>query len=120
MRRAEAQLARAAEVAEAKKKVQKRMAKKLEGKLSGKQLERFMGLFKTAHRAHLAALFDERVDENFLLQMKLQLTQTEMDMYLAEWEASEEHETATNQLVERFRGIAQRAVRAHAELCRES
>eukprot|EP00966_Prymnesium_polylepis_P089956 2083133-Prymnesium_polylepis.1 len=68
------------------------MAKKLEGKLSGKQLERFMGLFKTAHRAHLAALFDEKVDETFLLQMKLlqQLAQTERDMYLAEWEASEE------------------------------
>ena len=56
---------------------------------------------------------------NSLLQMKLQLTEAERDMYFAEWEASHEREAATNQLVERVQGIARRAVCAHADLCRE-
>eukprot|EP00966_Prymnesium_polylepis_P335338 7390699-Prymnesium_polylepis.1 len=67
-----------------KEGAQERMANKLEGNLTDKQLVRFMKLFQTAHRAHLAALFDEREDGNLLLQFKLQLTQIERDMYLAE------------------------------------
>ena len=85
MTRAEAELSRAAQVVAAKKRVQQRMASKLEGKLSDKQLGRFMRLFKEAHTAHLQALFDETQDENLLLQLKLELSELQRDMYFAEW-----------------------------------
>ena len=117
MTRAEVELARTTAVVEAKKWVQERMAKKLEDKLSDKKLVRFMGLFREAHRAHMEALFNEREDEKFLLQMKLQLAEIDRDMYLAEWEASVELEAAASARADRNFEIAQRAVRAHRDLC---
>jgi hypothetical protein len=116
VRRAEVELARTTAVVKTKKAVQERMAKKLEGKLTDKQLVRFMGLFRQAHTAHMEALFDERVDAEFLLEMKLQLTEIERDMYLAEWEASLELEAAARARADRNFEIAQRAVRAHRDL----
>ena len=109
--RAEAELSRAAQVVAAKKRVKQRMASKLEGKLSDKQLGRFMRLFKEAHTAHLQALFDETQDENLLLQLKLELSELQRDMYFAEWGASVEQTAEADARADRFREIAQRAVR---------
>jgi hypothetical protein len=115
--RAEAELARAAQVVAAKKRVQLRMESKLEGKLSDKQLVRFMGLFKEAHTAYLQALFDETQDENLLLQLKLELSELQRDMYFAEWEASVEQTAEAGARADCFERIARRDVDAHADLC---
>ena len=70
-----------------------------------------MGLFKEAHTAHLQALFDETQDENLLLQLKLELSELQRDMYFAEWGASVEQTAEADARADRFREIAQRAVR---------